>query len=185
MTSSVIEVMSILVQDPRVIGAAIGAIGTLIVGITVLIFTNRGHNNRMSSQHLHERKLEHQKHLREKIEQTYLSFSRWETYFGSVYVAMTGYVKGEMSGESAFKLLKNDSVSGGQMEQTKMLVALYFPDLQSKIGEVSKARSEVVKYFPTFSEETGDIDGFFSAQLLFEKRASEFKDMLVSELEVS
>ena len=88
--------------QPQVFGALVGASVTLIVSIVVLIFTNRGHNKRQKLQHKHELEVTMARLLREKIEDIYLSFSKWETKFGSIYLGLIGYVKGELSENDAY-----------------------------------------------------------------------------------
>ncbi len=168
---------------PQVFGALIGASVTFIVGIVVLIFTNKGHNNRQKLQHKHELEVIMARLLREKIEDIYLSFSRWETSFEAIYVGLIGYVKGELSENDAYALLLKNPGESGYKEKVEMLISLYFPWLISKYENIMIERSKVVKYFPPNQSLIGDFKGFCGTQQSFEKRAIEFKKALKEEID--
>jgi|SRR4030043_749023 len=168
--------------QPQVFGALVGASVTLIVSIVVLIFTNRGHNKRQKLQHKHELEVTMARLLREKIEDIYLSFSKWETKFGSIYLGLIGYVKGELSENDAYGMFKSQGESG-YIAKVEMLISLYFPCLISKYENVMIERGKVVKYFPPNQSLIGDYKGYCGAQQSFENRAIEFKKALKEEID--
>ena len=168
--------------DPTIIGALLGGLGSFLVALVVFVLSNRSQDRRLSSQHKHELDLERKQHRREKLEQAYLAFSNWETNFAGVYVGMIGYVKGEMSEDSAFQLAGRSSAKGSN-EQVAMLIALYFPKLQSTFDQVRSARGNIVKYFPPNADGRGDLISFYHAQELFEAKAQELKDAMKSEID--
>jgi hypothetical protein len=169
--------------NPQIFGAIIGAAVTMIISIVVLIFTNRGHNNRQALQHKHELEVIKTKLIREKIENIYLSFSKWETYFASIYVGFIGYVKGQISENEAYDLLIKHPGESGQLAEVEMLICLYFPRLISKFENVMTERSKVTKYFPPNQCLVEDYKKYFSAQQSFEKSAEEFKQALKEEID--
>ena len=168
--------------QPQVFGAMIGASVTFIVGIAVLIFTNRGHNKRQKLQHKHELDVAMASLLREKIEDIYLSFSKWERNFGAMYVGLIGYVKGELSENDAYGLYKNIG-EFGNIDKVEMLISLYFPLLISNYMNVMNERGKVVKYFPPNQALVGDYKGYCSAQQSFEQSTIEFKNKLKEKID--
>jgi hypothetical protein len=167
--------------QPQVFGALIGASVTFVVSIVVLIFTNRGHDKRQKLQHKHEHKVSMERFYSEKIEDIYLSFSRWERSFGSIYVSLIGYVKGELSESDAYSLFKNLGESGN-IDKVEMLISLYFPWLLTIYKDVMAERYKIVKYFPPSRSLIGDYAGYCIAQQSFEKRSGEFKEALKEEI---
>jgi len=168
--------------DPTIIGALVGGIGSFVVAIVVFILSNRSQDKRLRRQHKHELDLEEKKHRREKLEEAYLAFSNWETLFAGIYVGMIGYVRGEMSEDSAYQLARRSSAAGSN-EQVAMLIALYFPKLQSTYEAVRAARGDVVKYFPPNVEMQGDLAGFYRVQERFEALTQQLKDAMKSEID--
>ena len=166
---------------PQVVGAIIGATVSMIVTIVVMWFTNNGHNKRQKEQHKHEFEQENLIHRREKLEECYLSFSKWQTYFGGMYVGMIGYVKRDMPEVKAYELGKGSSAVGSN-EQVGMIISLYFPNLMESYKAVHVARGEIVKFFPPNSVGLGDVSGFYQAQENFEAKADAFKAAMCEEL---
>lgn len=167
--------------SPQILGAIIGASISLITALIVLIFTNAGHNKRQSRQHTHEKEIEATRHLKSKLEECYVSFSKWETYFASMYVGMIGYVKGEMSEERSYELGKKRSQNGAN-EQVEMIISLYFPGLKEKYNAMRKARGAIVKFFPPNGNKNGDLNSYYRAQENFEQKARELKDAMADEI---
>jgi len=168
--------------SPQILGAIIGATISLIAAVNVLIFTNRGHNKRQTSQHAHEQSKEDRKYRQAKLEECYLSFSRWQNYFAGIYVGMIGYVKGDLTEEKAYELAGRKTQSGSK-EQAEMIIELYFPNLKEKYRATQTARGKIVKYFPPNSKNLGDLKSFYAAQEAFEVAAQQFKDAIRIELE--
>lgn len=168
--------------SPQILGAMIGASISLIAALIVLIFTNKGHDRRQATQHAHEQNKEDKKHRQAKLEDCYLAFSKWENYFAGIYVGMIGYVKGDFTEETAYKLLKQKT-QGGSKEQAEMIINLYFPNLKEKYDATQSARGEIVKYFPPNPKGIGGLKGFYSAQENFEAAAQQLKEAIRIELE--
>jgi|GEM_PF-2221486 len=168
--------------QPQVFGAIIGASVTLIVSIIVLIFTNRGHNNRQKLQHKHELEVIRARLLREKIEDIYLSFSNWETHFAAIYCGLIVYVKGEISEDDAYDLLIKNPGESGHIEKVEMLISLYFPWLIEQFEKVMIERGKVIKYFPQNQSLVGDFKGYCNSQQSFEKSARDFRKALKEEI---
>lgn len=168
--------------QPQVFGALIGASVTFIVSIAVLIFTNRGHDKRQRLQHRHEREATMDSLHRSRIEDLYLSFSKWQKTFAAIYLGLIVYVKGELFEKDAYGLFKSHGESG-HMDKVEMLISLYFSCLTSKYDDVMLERGKVVKYFPPNQSLIGDYAGYCVAQKAFEKRATEFKLALKEEID--
>lgn len=173
--------------QPQGFGVLIGASVTFIASIIVLIFTNRGHDKRQKLQHYHENAISKARFYREKIEDTYLSFSKWERNFVAMYVGLLVYVKGEVSEKDAFDLIKMNQTNqiefGNNRDKVEMLITLYFPCLIPQFENVMIEREKVAQYFPQRNESLiGDYAGYCAAQISFEEKSKEFKEALKSEL---
>ena len=138
-----------------------------------------GNDKRQKRQHSHERKKAESEFLKRKIEETYFSFSKWNTFFSSIYVSQIAYVKGEMGESDALELLKGD-YEKGLHEKIEMLVHLYFPDLIEEYNLTRNERGKVIKFFSSNTKKVGDLPGFYSAQTSYEKSAENFKEKLKS-----
>ncbi|MCP8899866.1 hypothetical protein [Gilvimarinus xylanilyticus] len=162
---------------PQILGAIIGALVSMVIAAVVMMFTNSGHNKRQKAQHDHEVKQESLKHRRQKLEECYLSFSKWQSYFGSIYIGMIGYVKGQVPEERAYEIVKDSSVAGF-LEQVEMIISLYYPNLMDSYKAAHSARGHIVQFFPPNSIEVGGLPRFYQAQENFEKKAEEFKEAM-------
>jgi len=167
--------------EPQIFGALIGASVTFIVSIVVLIFTNMGHAKRQKLQHKHEHETAMATLYRNKLEDIYTSFLKWERMFGSIYVSLIGYVKGELSEKDAFSMFKNHGTSGN-IDKVEMLISLYYPELKYKYKSVMAARGRIVKYFPPNQSLIGDYSGYCTTQQFFEESAVEFKEALKDQI---
>jgi hypothetical protein len=176
------EVNEMQTLEPQVSGALIGASVTFIVSIVVLIFTNMGNAKRQRLQHEHEHEAAMATLYREKLEDIYMSFLEWERMFGSIYVSLIGYVKGELSEKDAYSMFKNQGTSGN-IGKVEMLISLYYPELNSKYKSVMAERGKIVKYFPPNQSLIGDYSGYCTTQKSFEKSAVEFKEALKEQID--
>lgn len=110
-----------------------------------------------------------------------MSFSRWQTYFGGIYVGMIGYVKGQLPEQRAYELAKASSAAGS-LEQVEMIISVYCPNLMDSYKSVHYARGKVVQFCPPNSTEMGALRKFYKAQEDFEQKAEEFKEAMGAEL---
>lgn len=167
---------------PQVIGALIGAIVTATIGVLVMIFTNMGHNQRQKLQHQHELTIANRDFLKGKIEDIYLSFSKWETNFAGVYVGLIGYVKGEVSEKDAYELIQKQAGAPGLHEKVQMLLSLYFPHLLDAYEDVRSERGEVVAFFPSSKQPAGRVKEYYASQENFESTTQKFRMRLTEEI---
>jgi len=168
--------------SPQILWTMIGALISLVAAIIVLIFTNISHDKRQAAQHAYEQKKEDKRHRQAKLEDCYLAFSKWENYFAGIYIGMIGYVKGDFTEETAYKLVNRKSQAGSK-EQAEMIINLYFPHLEEKYKATQSARGEIVKYFPPNPNGVGDLKDYYGTQEKFEATTQQFKEAIRIELE--
>jgi hypothetical protein len=124
--------------------------------------------------------LKEQELKREKLEEMYILFQKWEKDVLSLCLNYILVYKGESSTEEAMSFFqKNRLQEKNDPQRLKMLMSLYFPDLEVKFKVVFEERGKVLLYCMPHNEfKSEDLNEFIAAQEIFEVQTNLFKKFI-------
>ncbi|MCG3657940.1 hypothetical protein [Aliarcobacter butzleri] len=125
-------------------------------------------------------KREELKLKREKLEQLYFYYLKWEDNFSSIYLQHAFFYNGSISHKELVERSKEyDKDVPDMYKKFQITMNLYFPELQTEYNKVDKGRANVVKFFD--KKETYTLNEFISAQESFEKISKDFIQAIIKE----
>jgi hypothetical protein len=123
-------------------------------------------------------KREELKLKREKLEQLYFYYLKWENNFSLVYLQHAFFYNGSISHkELAEKSEEHDKDVPDMYKKLQTIMNLYFSELLTEYNKIDKERGNVVKFFN--KKGTYSLPDFISAQKSFEKASNIFKQAIV------
>jgi hypothetical protein len=139
-----VELLKAIPKD--VFGALATVIGGVLAGVVavvVMIFNNRATTQRLRLQLVHDREAQRHTLLREKLEDLYITSSKWfvslDSYFQSFRIAMREETPQDKTVELFHSYVSDQN---DDRQRTGMLIELYFPQLEEAFALVQSTLQE-------------------------------------------
>lgn len=161
--------------SPQILVALVTALLTAAVTLTSVFLTNLSQRKTEEAKFVRNKETERTVFLREKLEELYLLFSKWDADLVSLSYLYLPVMTGEAQEEDALvSANKNKLSEKDYLQRILMMVNLYFPELKDYFDEVLEARENVWQFFSeAFPPGTGKED-FIQAQEEFRKTGKNF-----------
>ena len=132
-----------------------------------------------------KQKLKKQEFQREKLEEIYLLFDKWDANFGSTYLVYLHCYRSELTYQNVLqhieKLEKSNFLLPGEFQKLQMLINIHFPQLANDYISVDKARSKVAYFLVNPKEYNRSSEDFIKVQEEFEVASKEFKLKIITQ----
>lgn len=136
------------------------AVVTGSVALLTIYLTNRGNNERLNMQLLHEKTRQQTELIQARGEELYQLVYTWQNNFSTQYLAMASVMRGEISYNEGLDIQK-DEIADTDFGRIPMLIFVYFPKIQQKYDQVISLRSIVNERLSAHKAayKLGEIDG--------------------------
>lgn len=119
---------------------------------------------------------------REKIEQLLFSFIRWEENFSLICLQYSMYFNNKLRQDELLEMIKvQDKDLPDLVKKFKVLITLYFPELENKYKEIEESKSKIAPFL-AFSNYKKN-ENFDKLVNEFGKITEEFKVLVAKESE--
>jgi hypothetical protein len=106
------------------------ALFTAIATLSGVFLTNIANNQRLALQLNHERQTKQKELMREKLEQLYILFKKWDLTVQNVYINYLRAMKGNITYDTLLKIESERSDKSVDYNRLEMLIDLYFPNIK-------------------------------------------------------
>lgn len=155
--------------------ALVTAILTAAVALLSVYLTNLNSRRIEEEQFSRESKASNKNLMREKLEELYILFAKWEADIGSIYLTFIPVVSGTLPEKEAWEITgKNQLSEQGSYQRISMLVHMYFPELLNSLEPVHKARDIASRFLGGTRPKGAGSKEFVQAQQNFENAAKKF-----------
>ena len=165
--------------SPQVFVALATALLTAAVTLISVFLTNLSQRKTEEAKFERNKEAEYTVFKREKLEELYLLFSKWDADLVSLSYFYLSVMTGEAQEEDALVSAKKNQLSEKDyLQRILMMVNLYFPELKDYFDEVLDARENVWQFCSeTFPPGTGAED-LIQAQEEFRKTGKNFMERI-------
>lgn len=150
------EVLATSAQFPwaAVITGLAGVIGALGGAFLANFFAEK----RWKDQIVHGVQKERRKLMREKGEETFISFKRWEKELYFFNASRIGYIQGVITEEALNKTI-DEKVSPDTHVTLDVLVSIYFNDLYADLSQIHSQTNKLQSLFHQYSQSIPNMSG--------------------------
>ena len=161
--------------SPQILVALVTALLTAAVTLTSVFLSNLSQRKTEEAKFERNKAAERTVFKREKLEELYFLFSKWDADLVTLSYLYLPVMTGEAREEDALVSADKNKISEKDyLQRILMMVNLYFPELKDSFDEVLGARENIWKFFSKiFPPGTGNED-FIQAQEEFRKSGKNF-----------
>lgn len=163
------------------LGVSILSAGIALGGVFI-----SNHNQRliMIAKMDEEFKNERERFIRDKIENFYYLFCKWESCLTSVYLRIIPcYTDGIDVNKTLNDAADNLSIAGDEAKMITTILNLYFSSLNSLYDDVYKARGDVMSFCMPKYFDRKNYKAFLDSQRTFEEQCKKFKKAIANHSE--
>ncbi len=134
-------------DSPQIL-VLVTAILTAVVALASVFIANMGQRKIEEAKFKRIKESEYAVFKREKLEELYLLYSKWDADMAAMGYIFLPVITGEVSEEEALiRANKNQMSEKDYLQRILMMVNLYFPGLKDDFDQVLDAREKVWPYF--------------------------------------
>ena len=161
--------------SPQVLVALATALLTAVVTLTSVFLTNLGQRKTDKAKFERNKEAERIVFKREKLEELYLLFSKWDADMVSLSYFYLQVITGKAQEEDALvSARKNQLSEKDYLQRILMMVNLYFPELKDHFDGVLGARENVWSFCSGVFPPGAGVEDFIGAQEEFRKAGKNF-----------
>lgn len=165
--------------SPQILVALATAILTAAVTLASVFLANIGHRKTEEAKFERSKEAEHAVFKREKLEELYLLYSKWDADMAAMGYIFLPVMTGEArEDEALLSASKNQLSEKDYLQRILMMINLYFPDFKDDFDEVLAAREKVWPYFSQSLPPGTRVEDFIQAQENFRMVGKYFKQKL-------
>jgi hypothetical protein len=165
--------------SPQILVALGTALLTAAVTLTSIFLTNLGQRKTEEAKFERSKEAERTVFKREKLEELYLLFSKWDADMVTLGYLYLPVITGEAVEEEALvSANKNQLSEKDYLQRILMMVNLYFPELKDDFDEVLGARENIWPFFSKHFPPGAGLEDFIKAQEEFRKIGKSFMEKI-------
>ncbi|BAV33754.1 hypothetical protein SCL_1443 [Sulfuricaulis limicola] len=165
--------------SPQVLVALVTALLTAAVTLASVFLTNLNQRKTEEAKFERNKEAEHTVFKREKLEELYLLFSKWDADLMSLSYFYLSVMTGEAQEEDALvSASKNQLSEKDCLQKILMMVNLYFPELKDSFNEVLDARENVWQFCSKALPPGTGAEDFIQTQEEFRKTGKNFMEKI-------
>ena len=148
--------------------------GAALLGVFI---SNRSQERRLEIQFEFEQEAKELRLRKEKLEEMFILFQKWETDISTTYLSFNGVYRGETSFSDAQALSSDCAMQEkGDYQRFQAILNLYFPELADSFLGVMEKRKRVMDFCSHHASPSNEtLDSFYKTQEEFESQTADFR----------